>query len=874
MTIAEPLPGAAVGAFWDRLAARGPAPALLTEHGAVTYAELAVRVAALADRLGPTRRLVVLEARNDVDTVVGYLACLAGQHPVLLVDAANPAAAESAVSAYDPDVVLGDGLLERRPGTAHDLHPDLALLLSTSGSTGSPKLVRLSRTNVTANASAIAEYLRIRSSDVAATTLPLHYCYGLSVLTSHLSAGAAVLLTPLSVVDPCFWELVRAQEVTTFPGVPHTFELLDRVGFAEMELPSLRYLTCAGGRLPPEVVRRFAALGQQRGFDLFVMYGATEATSRMAYLPPDLALAHPHTIGVPIPGGSLSIDEGGQLVFQGDNVMLGYAESAAALARGRDITSLKTGDLARRTPEGLFEIVGRVSRFAKAFGLRIDLGRVEDILLAAGVVGYAADAGDRVVVAVDGSATPVDGRHVQRVAAEGLGLPRAALQVVVLDSVPRVSSGKPDYRAILDRAGAHPAGRAGVLTGTNGSTPPEGDTGGSAGAIFAAVLGREDVRDQDSFVSLGGDSLSYVETSLRLEAVLGHLPAGWHQMTVADLEQRTGTRQRRRGRTMETNVLLRAVAIIMIVGSHSNLFVLLGGAHLLVGLAGFNFGRFQLTDRPRRDRVRGLSASITRIVVPSVLWLSFAAAASTKYDLLNVTLLNGVFGSREWSESWHYWFIEALVWTLVALTALLSLPAVDRVERRWPFWLPFGLAVLALLTRYDVVRLFGGDSIHRAHVLFWLFALGWAAVKTSSRSQRLLVSAVVAVTVPGFFAGGQPLREAAIVAGMLLLVWVPSVRVPALVARCAGVVASASLYIYLCHWQIYPAYEFRLPWLATGLSLAAGILFWRLVVWCTPRVERAAGGLAGEIWDSRRWLSLRRFPTRDELTAPLEGAAR
>jgi hypothetical protein len=261
-------------------------------------------------------------------------------------------------------------------------------------------------------------------------------------------------------------------------------------------------------------------------------------------------------------------------------------------------------------------------------------------------------------------------------------------------------------------------------------------------------------------------------------------------------------------------------------------------------------------------------------VVPSVLWLSFAAAASWKYGPLNVVLLNGVLGSREWTESWHYWFIEAVVWTLVGLTALVAIPLVDRLERRWSFWLPFTLALLGLVTRYDVVRLFGGDWIHRAHVLFWLFALGWAAVKAPTWRHRLLVSGVVAATVPGFFPGEQHLREATIVVGMLLLVWLRSVRVPGVVARAAGVLASASLYIYLCHWQIYPYYEFRLPWLATGLSLAAGTVLWLVVSRMTPGVERATVRGWREIGEVGRWFNLRRYVTRDQDPAPLEELAR
>ena len=867
MTCAEPLPGKGVlatapavvpssagAASWLRLEDHGASPALRGGDEVVTYADLAARAAAAAARLGTTRRLVLLRAANDVSTVVALLACLRGGHPVLLTDAGGTHD-EGLVAAYDPDVVLSGGtevaVEERRPGSAHDLHPELALLLSTSGSTGSPKLVRLSADNLASNAAAIGAALGIRPTDCAVTTLPLHYCYGLSVLTSHLAAGACVALTSLSVVDPCFWDLVRSTPVSTLAGVPHTFDLLDRVGFAAMALPSLRYLTQAGGRMDPATVRRYAELGRARGFDLFVMYGATEATARMAVLPPDLALTRPGAVGRAVPGGSFALapvegrpalDETGQavgeLVFTGPGVMLGYAETPEDLARGRETDHLRTGDLARFGADGLVEVVGRVSRCAKVFGLRLDLDRVEAALREVGVQAWAADGGDRVVVAAPDAATEVVTGVLRR-----LGVPPAAV-VHRAGPVPRLASGKPDYPAIGRLA--QPA-RTGEAAGpVDGGQEPEEGEGGVA-AVFATVLGRPAVEPDDTFVGLGGDSLSYVEASVRLEAVLGELPPDWHTRTVASLEHDATAAaaavdgasegRRRRLRTVETNVLLRAVAIVLVVGSHSNLFTLLGGAHVLVGVAGYNLARFQLVDVPRLDRLRRLARSTTRIVVPSVLWLVFAAATSEKYGPLNVLLLNGVLGSREWTESWHYWFVEALVWTLVGLGALLAVPAVDRLERRHPFWLPYGLALAALLTRYDVVRLFGGDVIHRAHVLLWLFALGWAAARAPSWRHRLLVSLTVLATVPGFFEG-QLAREAVVVVGLLLLTWVRQVRVPVAVARCAGVLGGASLYIYLCHWQIYPAYEFELPWLATGLSPAAGTAFWLVASRVTTSVER------------------------------------
>ena len=201
--------------------------------------------------------------------------------------------------------------------------------------------MRLSHGNLEANAAAIASYLALDADDRAAMTLPLHYCYGLSVLHSHLSCGAGVALTDRSVVDPCFWDLFRSQRCTSFAGVPHTFELLDRIGFDRLALPTLRYVTQAGGRLDPDTVRRYAGLGARDGWDLVVMYGQTEATARMAYLPPHLAATRPEAIGVPIPGGSFEIDpsdagdpDEGELVYRGPNVMLGYASSRRDLALG------------------------------------------------------------------------------------------------------------------------------------------------------------------------------------------------------------------------------------------------------------------------------------------------------------------------------------------------------------------------------------------------------------------------------------------------------------------------------------------------------------------------------------------------------------
>ena len=349
----------------------------------MSYADLAARAAEVAERIGGTRRLVQVEAGRGMGTVAALLGAQAGGHAVLLGPPGE--SGRRLRAAYAPDVVVADGgvvdVLREHP--AHDLHPDLALLLSTSGSTGSAKLVRLSHDNLVANTAQIRAALDIRPDDCAALTLPLSYTYGLSVLQTHLAAGASVLLPDHSVVDECFWQAAARAGVTTIPGVPHTFELLERSGFADRDLPRLRYLTQAGGRMEPERVRRLAELGERRGWDLVVMYGQAEATARMTCLPADLAAEHPDTVGYPVAGAEVTVEDG-EIVFDGPNVMLGYAHGPADLALGRTVDRLRTGDLGELTPEGLLRVVGRRARFVKVLGHRIDLDALESRLRDAG----------------------------------------------------------------------------------------------------------------------------------------------------------------------------------------------------------------------------------------------------------------------------------------------------------------------------------------------------------------------------------------------------------------------------------------------------------------------------------------------------------
>ena len=777
----------------EALRAHGDRIAAVTETQQLSYSTLADLVSQASTALGPERRLVLLEARNDLPTLVHYLGALAGGHVSLPVPAGGDH--REILRTYSPDTVIdAAGIHHRRARSTHRLHDDLALLMSTSGSTGSPKLVRLSHTNLASNAAAIAEYLDISETDRAATTLPLSYCYGLSVVNSHLLRGAGLILTDHSVVDDEFWDLFTRHRATTFAGVPHTFELLDRIGFESMDLPQLRYITQAGGQMAPDRVRRFAALGQRQGWELFVMYGATEATARMAYLPPELALSHPKAVGRPIPGGSLSIRPGaawpdgtGELVYRGANVMLGYAQQPEDLALGATVEELCTGDIARRDPDGLYEIIGRSSRFVKLFGLRIDLDRLQAALAEQGVTMLCTDDGDTLAVAaVDtGGATA---SQVQQLTATAAGVPVGVVRAALVDELPRLDSGKPDYTAVRTLAAEPPVADASDLR-----------------EMFAEVLHlpAESIDRDASFVDLGGNSLSYVAMSVRLERALGRLPKDWHRMALRELEY-SCTPRPRRWATVETSVALRAAAIVLIVGSHAELFALWGGAHVLLGVAGYNFGRFCLTPVPRLTRLRHLRNTMAWIAVPSIVWVAVALIITDDYHASNLLLANKFLGPHDSMTAGRLWFVEVLFWILVALTALCALPSADRWERHRPFAFAAAFLALGLVLRYDLPGFGLGREAWFTVLAFWFFAAGWAAAKATTTWQRLIVTVALMIGVHGYFNNSG--RETLVLAGFVLLIWLPALRCPAVVAAGCGVLAEASLYTYLTHYQVYPLF--------------------------------------------------------------------
>lgn len=437
-----------------------------------TYAELSKRVNKLAQRIASdSRRLVFILSDKDVDTAVAYFACLAANQTCAMIDGQlREELLSNLCGSYAPHHIIAnthrntlnlanfhveasyDGLsvLSNTNGSSYEIGEGNDLLLSTSGSTGSPKMVRLSKKNLDANAKSIGEYLELKPDDNAIVSLPFSYSYGLSVLNSHILAGATLTHTKESVMRREFWQVFDREECTSFAGVPIQYSMLKRVGFDNFSLPSLRTMTQAGGKLDVKLIQEYFELSQKWGFRFFVMYGQTEATARISYVPPDMLPAKIGAVGKPIPDGVIEIDprkggdDEGEIVYRGPNVMGGYAESAADLAAGDELGGmLRTADLGRIDSDGMLWVTGRLSRFAKVFGLRVNLAEVEQFV-SAPVAAIAHE--ERVLVFHDHELGDPD--EQRQALSDQFQININAFEFRLLDALPVTSSGKIDYPAL------------------------------------------------------------------------------------------------------------------------------------------------------------------------------------------------------------------------------------------------------------------------------------------------------------------------------------------------------------------------------------------------------------------------------------------
>ena len=836
--------------FWNEFEKYQERPALVEGPRVVTYTELDRLCSDFSSRLVREKSLVLIESDNSVESITAFYGALRKGHAAVFCEKGNRRLKENLEAAFSPRYCYEEGNdgWQLRVNDGEDgqvLHENLALLICTSGSTGSPKCARISWENITANTASIVSFLEISEDDRCLLLLPAFYCYGLSIINTHLASGACLHVRGPSAESCGFVPYLKDHEITSFSGVPHTFEMLERTGFRRERFSRLRCIAQAGGRLREKLVADYGRWARLNTTSFFVMYGQAEATARIAYLPASMVEEHPDCIGFPVPGGKVTIVDHndkeitapgrqGELVYEGPNVMMGYASSQEDLPAGREISCLKTGDVAEKTADGLLRITGRLRRFCKIYGRRCNLDEMETVLRVVDPTVACVSDDDKLFVVSERN------RDTELVEIIGKQFGIAPIQILThhYDETPLLGSGKIDYeqiqcdfrqqRSVTEKDPDQPA-RERLI------------------ALFSRVFPAAGISGRDSFFALGGDSLSYVAASMDIERVLGRLPAGWERMSINELAEMKVQQERSARGTVETGIVLRALAILFIVLQHNDLF-LGGGAVILMLVAGRNFSRFHLENIAGGRILPMCSSVITNILIPY--WLILIGWNLTRYlyrgehaaSLSKFLLAGNYFYQVDW---WPFptWFVQVLIHAIAVVSVPLLFVSIRRmVKERLQLYLLLLLAAAlgyrfldgALLMELFPTRF----ADQRTAWELWIFLFGMCIYYLDSDRQRLYCSLALPVCTLLFWHGFWS-RTVALCLGGLLLIWKDDLQVPRMLMSSIKILGSASLYIYMTHLIGFtPAFDLLGPPGRALVGIVQGVLFWLIFRILEKRVRK------------------------------------
>ena len=445
--------------------------ALITEFDEfISYGQLNSCVNKVKEHI-KTKSLVLILANNDVETITFYLATLMADSTVIL--SSESVNFQALIELYCPRYIVkrkkaidlpnhykvNYNLGEYELGEAdvnYDIDSGVALLLSTSGSTGNPKCVKITYKNLLDNTKSIVDSLEIKEADITITTLPFNYTYGLSIINTHLFSGSTVILCNYSIIEKGFWDVFLKYRANNFGGVPYTYEILLKLNLINAKnMKNVRYLTQAGGKLDIAKIKEMINYAEKYGFKFLVMYGQTEATARMSYLPWRYCTQKIGSVGIPIKDGAFEIhDENGfcinqsykkgELIYKGPNVCLGYSNSYKNLLVYKDDFNgvLCTGDIAYFDDDGFYYIVGRKKKFIKMRGKRISLDDIEEILNTLKYNFIFSGIDEQLYILVKGKYSVKIEKKFLHILKENAGIYRNSVTILFVDEFPRNEFGK------------------------------------------------------------------------------------------------------------------------------------------------------------------------------------------------------------------------------------------------------------------------------------------------------------------------------------------------------------------------------------------------------------------------------------------------
>jgi len=385
--------------------------AVITEKNVkISYALLFKDIKNYSKHIQKNNILLIL-SNNSYETLITYLSCIYNKTlPIFLDENIRPNKLKEIIHKFKPNYIWSPSdikFLKEKYSKKniseknilyksdffynHKIDPKIAILLSSSGSTGSSKFIKISFKNLRHNTKTISQYLKLDKNDKTIINLPFNYSYGLSLVNTHLFVGGKILLTKSSILSKGFWNTFKNFKPTNLNGVPYTYDLLTKLYLNKIDFSCLKFITQAGGILNKEIIKKLIINSRKYNFKLYIMYGQTEASPRISYLEPNLVEKKIGSIGKPIKGGKIWIEDEnknvikcpfqeGELIYKGPNVFMGYANNKKDLKKGYISSNiLRTGDIAEYDNEGFYFIKGRKNRYSKIYGNRVNIAEIENI---------------------------------------------------------------------------------------------------------------------------------------------------------------------------------------------------------------------------------------------------------------------------------------------------------------------------------------------------------------------------------------------------------------------------------------------------------------------------------------------------------------
>ncbi len=446
------------------------------KNEAFTYKEIFELVGEFGNSLNEeksNKKLIFILAENNVESIIAYLAVFQFNHAVLLINSEiDKKLLNHLIEIYQPHF-LWQAIENNSPNSSSvkkmfgyelisltsntKLHLNLNLLLSTSGTTGSPKLVKLTREGLNKNAQSIVKFLNLNDREKPITVLPLTFIYGLSVINSHLLSGGTILLNNYTLMQKNFWDFLKNNEATSIAGVPYTYQMLTRLRIFKMNLPYLKTFTLSGGKLQEELQQKWLNYTKENDKQFFIMYGQTESGGRISYVNPDISIEKMKSVGKAIEGVQLEIlDESGQnikkencegeIIVKSGSVMMGYAQKRTHLTNDDEQQgTLESGDMGIWDKDGFLYITGRKKRFLKILGNRVNLNEIEYFLESINIKCICAGEDNLLKIAL---LEKNDHKELKKVIFEKFKIQHSVIEVKEIKEIPRNKNGKILYQEI------------------------------------------------------------------------------------------------------------------------------------------------------------------------------------------------------------------------------------------------------------------------------------------------------------------------------------------------------------------------------------------------------------------------------------------